>query len=327
MPLILLTNRYSEKVLEVVSSQVPAGFEFLSLEKADKESLISKAGEADYFLASGRLAIDKEVIGAATKLKMIQRTGVGTDTLDLARLKQKGIPVYVNAGINSFSVAEHTVLLMLAVLRRLPIACGGVKAGKWEKNDVGIGCRSLSGKTIGMIGVGNIGKAVVTMLQAFGVEILYYKVKRLTPQEEKRLKLRYCTLGSLLKQVDILSINCPLNPQTRGLISRDEIASMKVGSFIINTGRGPIIDEEALISALQSGHIAGAGLDVFSQEPPGKDNPLLLLDNVVATPHVGGLTIETFSKMMRDAFENISLFEMGKLDLIENKKLKNEKNS
>ena len=102
---------------------------------------------------------------------------------------------------------------------------------------------------------------------------------------------------------------------------------MKVGSFIINTGRGPIIDEEALVSALQSGHIAGAGLDVFSQEPPGKDNPLLLLDNVVATPHVGGLTIETFRKMMRDAFENISLFEMGKLDLIENKKLKNEKDS
>ena len=321
MPLILLTNRYSEKVLEIVSSQVPAGFEFLSLEKADKESLISKAGEADYFLASGRLAIDKKVIEAATKLKMIQRTGVGTDTLDLARLKQKGIPVYVNAGINSFSVAEHTVLLMLAVLRRLPIVCAGVKAGKWKKNDVGMECRSLRGKTIGMIGVGKIGKAVVTMLQAFGVEILYYKVKRLTPQEEKRLNLRYCTLGSLLKQVDILSINCPLTPQTRGLISHGELASMKVGSFIINTGRGPIIDEEALVSALQSGHIAGAGLDVFSQEPPGKDNPLLVLDNVVATPHVGGLTLETFSEMMRDAFENISLFEMGKLDLIENKKL------
>ena len=322
MPLILLTSRYSEKVLEVVSRQVPAGFEFLSLEKADKESLISKAGEADYFLASGRVSIDKEVIGAAKKLKMIQRTGVGTDTLDLARLKQKRIPVYVNAGINSFSVAEHTVLLMLAVLRRLPIVCAGVKAGKWEKNDVGIECRSLSGKTIGMIGVGNIGKAVVRMLQVFGVEILYHKVKRLTAQEEKQLNLRYCTLGSLLKQADILSIHCPLTPQTRGLISRGEIASMKVGSFIINTGRGPIIDEEALVSALQSGHIAGAGLDVFTQEPPVKDNnPLLLLDNVVTTPHVGGLTIETFSKMMRDAFENISLFEMGKLDLIENKKL------
>jgi len=321
MPLILLTNRYSEKVLKIVANEIPDGFDLISLENANKNELIRKAGAADYFLASGRVAIDKKVVEAATKLKMIQRTGVGTDTLDLNTLKQKGIPVYVNAGINSFSVAEHTILLILSTLRRLPMVDAGLKTGKWQKNDIGIECRSLNSKVVGIIGVGNIGKTVVKMLQPFGVEIVYYDLNRLSEKEEKHLNIQYCTLKSLLKQIDILSVHCPLTPQTEGLISYNEIASMKNGSFIINTGRGSIVDENALVSALQSDHIRAAGLDVFSQEPPGKNNPLLELDNVVLTPHVGGLTLETFSKMMSDAFENIKLFEMGRLDLIRNKKL------
>jgi len=321
MPVILLTNKYSDKVLSVVRNELPQGFDFISLHNADRDTLIKKAGEANYFLASGRVSIDKEVIEAATKLKMVQRTGVGTDTIDLNTLKEKSIPVYVNPGINSVSVAEHTILLILAVLRRLSQVNAGIKAGKWGKNDVGIECRSLSNKTVGIIGMGNIGKKVVKMLKPFGVKILYYSRSRLPEIEEKGLLIQYCDLPILLKQVDILSLHCPLTHQTKEIIGKSEIASMQYGAIIINTARGSLINEVALIEALKSGHIGGAGLDVFSNEPLGKDNFLLNLDNVILTPHVGGLTLETFSKMIRDAFNNIRLFEDGRFNLIEDKKL------
>ncbi len=322
MPIILLTNKYNEKVLSVVRKELPEGFDFLSLQNASKEELVQKATVADYFLASGRVSIDKEVIESATNLKMIQRTGVGTDTIDLALLKEKGIPVYVNSGINSISVAEHTILLILSVLRCLNQVDVGVKAGKWGKNDVGIKCHSLNGKTVGIIGAGNIGKTVVKMLQAFGVAILYYDPYRLSEQVERELNVLYCDFHDLLKRIDILSLHCPLTSETKGLIGAAEFALMKQGSIVINTARGPLIDEVALVECLKSGHIKGAGLDVFSQEPLNQDNPLLNFDNVILTPHVGGLTLETFSKMIRDAFENIKLFEKGDLDLIENKKIR-----
>lgn len=321
MPVILLTNRYSENVLKVVREQLPYGFEFISLENASKEALIEKAPLADYFLASGRLGIDRDAIDAATKLKMIQRTGVGTDTIDLAYLNSKGIPVYVNRGVNAVSVAEHTILLILSVLRRISEVDASVKSGIWNKNDVGISCLSLYDKTIGIIGVGNIGKNVVRMLQPFGVTILYYNRSRLSENEEKELNIHYCELNDLLKQVDILSLHCPLTPQTRGFIGPTEFKIMKKGSFIINTARGPLVDESALVSALQSGHIRGAGLDVFSKEPITKDNLLLRMNNVILTPHIGGLTLEPFSKMMRDAFENIQLYEDGQFELLESKRL------
>jgi phosphoglycerate dehydrogenase-like enzyme len=321
-PIILLTNRYSENVLKVVRNELPAGLGFIALDNASKEELVKKAKLADYFLASGRVEIDKEVIEAAPKLKMIQRTGVGTDTLDLKTLSERKIPVYVNSGINSISVAEHTILLIFSVLRNIVTVDSRLKTGIWQKNDIGIECYSLQNKVVGLIGVGNIGKAVVKMLQPFGVTILYYDPFRLRLDEEQALNIQYCDLADLLKKSDILSLHCPLSTDTRGIIGKKEISMMKAGSFIINTARGPLVDEEALIIALQSGHIKGAGLDVFSEEPINKNNPLLGLNNVVLTPHVGGLTLETFSKMMRDAFENIQLFENGQSELLENKRLK-----
>jgi len=317
MPVILLTNKYSEKVLGVIRKELPEGFDFISLETVNKQELIIKAAEADYFLASGRLSVDKEVIQSAKKLKMIQRTGVGTDTLDLAALKERGLPVYINSGINATTVAEHTVLLILSALRLLPSIYSGVKAGKWEKNDVGIESRSLKNKVIGIIGMGNVGRNVVKMLHPFGVKIFYNKPQRLNDYDENKLNIQFCGFEYLLQHVDILSLHCPLTTRTKGLIGKAEIASMKSGAFIINTSRGALIDEDALIDALISGHIKAAGLDVFAEEPPARNNPLFELNNVILTPHIGGLTLESFSNMMRNAFENIRLFEMGKLDLIE----------
>lgn len=308
-------------VVEVVKKLLPEKFSFLSLETTSKSELIKKAQNAQYFLASGRLKIDKDVIDAAQNLKMIQRTGVGTDTLDLNYLKENKIPVYLNEGVNSESVAEHTLLLMLSVLRKLPEVNQSVKGGRWKKNEFGIRCENLKGKKIGLIGVGNIGRAVARLLKPFQVKLFYYKRNRLFEEEEQELDLTYLDYKRLLKESDIISLHCPLSEDTRGMLGMNEMNLMKRGSYIINTARGQLIEEEALVKNLQNGHIYGAGLDVFAIEPLPKDSPLILINNTVLTPHTGGLTIETFSDMISQAFQNIELFHKGELDLIKDKLL------
>lgn len=322
MATILLTNNYKPEVLSVLSALIPDGFNLISLDEVTKSELISKAPDADYFLASGRLRIDADVINAAIKLKMVQRTGVGTDGLDLTLLKKKNIPVYVNRGVNAVSVAEHTIMLILSVLRKLPQIDAKVKSGIWQKNEHGLKCNSLQGKTVGLIGLGNIGLEVAKMLIPFRVGILYHDLQRLNEETENKLGLTYTSLKNLLQQADIISLHCALNEYTKKLIGKLEFDMIKKGAFIINTARGQIIDEQALIEALQTGHLAGAALDVFENEPIRPDNPLLQLDNVVVSSHVGGLTIETFSSMMEQAIQNIAFFESGKHDLIGDKVLK-----
>ncbi len=321
MPTILLTNHYKPEVLKVVTGLVPKGFDFISLDKVSKSELIAKAPLAEYFLASGRLPIDAEVINAAVKLKMVQRTGVGTDGLDLALLKQKNIPVYVNKGVNAVSVAEHTVMFMLAALRKLPQIDAKVKSGIWQKNEHGLKCHSLQGKTVGLIGLGNIGMEVARMLQAFQVHILYFDKQRLDQENETKLRLAFSSLDDLLRQADIISLHCALNEKTRKLIGQKEFNMMKKGAFLVNTARGQIVDEVALVEALQAGQLAGVALDVFESEPVNLDSPLLKLDNVVLSSHVGGLTLETFSSMIEQAFSNIVSFEDGGLQEIADKLL------
>lgn len=322
MPVILLTNHYNEIPRKIVKEAVPEGFTLDTLDRANKEELLKKAGEADYFLVSGRVPIDREVIEAATRLKMIQRTGVGTDMLDIETLNEKKIPVYVNPGINSRSVAEHTMMLILSVLRRLPIVNSTVKNGIWLKQDMGVQSRELYKKKIGMIGMGNIGRNVVRMLKGFDVSIVYYDMYRLNEKQEEELGISYAPLSEVFQQADILTIHCPLTIETKKIINAETLASMKKGAIIINTARGGLIDEAALVKALDSGHIKAAGLDVFAQEPPDKTNPLLSFDNVTVSPHVGGVTYEAFKSMMFEAMNNMKLFEQGKKDKLENKRLK-----
>lgn len=322
MPVVLITNHYNEVPMSILKEAVPEGFKLISLDKANKEELIQKAGEADYFLVSGRLPIDKEVIEAAPKLKMIQRTGVGTDMFDMKALNEKGIPVYVNPGINARSVAEHAMALILSVLRRLTIVNANVKNGIWLKQDTGVQSMELCGKTVGIIGMGNIGRTVVKMLQGFDVNIVYYDMYRLKEEQEKELGIKYAPLVEVFGKSDILSLHCPLTPETRKIVNAETIALMKKGAIIVNTARGGLIDEPALVSALESGHIKAAGLDVFEQEPPDKANPLLSFDNVTVSPHVGGLTYEAFKAMMVEAMNNMKIFEEGRAEELEGKRLK-----
>lgn len=320
MPRILLTNYYTPPLLSIIKAVLPLGFDLIPLDEPTREDILRKASDADYFLVGGRLAVDQDVIDAAPKLKMIQRTGVGLDSLDFSAIKKRNIPLYVNPGINARSVAEHTLMLILAVIRRLQVVDSTMKAGKWIKHEQGIQNNQLFGKTVGIIGLGSIGLHVAQMLQPFGVNVIYTKRSRLPITDETTLNVSFRRFPDLLKESDIITLHCPLTEETKKLIGWDELSKMRKGAIVINTSRGKLIHEEALIHFLKSGHLKGAGLDVYEQEPIKTDNKLLKLDNVILTPHISGITYESFISMMRESFQNIEHFESGNQKLIEDKK-------
>ena len=323
MPKILHTYRYTGRPWEILQSVVPEGYTIKTLDTPTYEQLIKEAEDADYFLVSGRLPIDKGVLDAAKKLKMIQRTGVGTEMLDKEEIKRRGIPVYVNAGVNARSVAEHTLTLMLACLKRIPFIDKQVRNGIWKKQETGTSCYELYGKTVGLVGLGDIGRQVAEFLNVFGAKILYTDVHQLSPEQEQKLNVTYIpSFEEMLSQVDILSLHCPLTNENKEMLNEQTIAMMKSNATIINTARGKLINESALYHALKEGRINAAGLDVHYEEPISTDNHLLsTLDNVILTPHIGGLSFETFQTMMKDAIENIVMFDKSQLEKISSKKL------
>lgn len=312
MPRILLTNHYNAGPLAFINKLVPDGFELIALEQPGQEEVIRKIPYADYLLVGGRTRIDSKVLGPGSKLKMIQRSGVGLDSLDLDAIRERKLPLYVNEGVNARSVAEHTVMLMLATLRKVATVNSTTKSGKWVKHDVGINCHNLYGKQVGLIGLGNIGKHVATMLKGFGVNLTYFKRRPLSLDQEQKLNIRYLPLQELLATSDIISLHCSLSTETTDLLSIDKLARIKTGSVLINTARGGLVNEAALLGALKSGHLASAGLDVFTTEPLAVGHPFFEQDNLLLTPHIASITAETFADMMNRAFSNIALFDAGK---------------
>lgn len=321
MPKILLTTRYTQKPLEILESILPSDYTLIMLDQVTQEDLIEKSSQAEYLLVSGRLKIDAFVLDRMASLKMIQRTGVGLDSMSLDEIAKRKIPVYVNAGVNADSVAEHTVLLMLAGLRRLPVIDSNVKRCVWEKQNQGTLTRTLKGRNVGIIGMGNIGKAAARLLRPFGAAVFYYNRHRLSPEEEEELNISYLALPDILEQSDIISLHCPVMEDTKHLICRKTISRMKDGVIIVNTARGRIICEEDLIHALSTGKVGFAGLDVFENEPL-RHSKLTELKNVILTPHIAGVTYDAFYRMMHDAVRNIKFFEEGRLPEIEQYRLK-----
>lgn len=323
MSKILHTASYSGLPWDILRSVAPYGFSVETLKSPNKECLIRQAADADYFLVSGRLPIDAEVLAAAPHLKMIQRTGVGTEMLDLDAIKQRGIPVYVNAGVNAQSVAEHTLTLMLACLKQLPRINKQTHSGIWSKQATGLQTRELQGKTVGLVGMGNIGRLVARMLNAFGAVVFYTDVFRQSESVEEELRLTYFpTFKEILPHVDILSFHCPLTTDNVEMLNVCTLSLMKRGAIVINTARGKLINPDDLYDALLSGRILSAGLDTHYEEPIREGNRLLELDSVILTPHIGGLSYEAFHSMMKGAMDNIVVFESGQLELIEGKRLK-----
>lgn len=323
MPKILHTARYTGIPWEILKSVVPDGFTVETLDELSYDSLLRQAVDADYLLVSGRLPIDEGVLYAAKHLKMIQRTGVGTEMLDMEAIKRHNIPVFVNAGVNARSVAEHTITLILACLKRLLQINTDTHKGVWKKQLQGVTTHELNGKTVALVGMGNIGRTVAAMLQPFGVKILYTDVFRQNAEIEEKLGLTYCdSFETLLPKADILSFHCPLTAENTEMLNKVSLAKMKQGAIVVNTARGKLINPDDLYDALQNAHIASAGLDTHYEEPVKEDYKLAALDNVILTPHIGGLSYEAFKQMMNEGVENIVYYENGNMNKIESKLLK-----
>jgi len=259
--------------------------------------------------------ISESVLRAATQVKLIQLVSVGFDKMDLALCRTLGIPVANNGGANAIDVAEHTIGLILGFYRRLVAMDQNVRHNRWFMIDSGATTYTINGKTVGIIGLGKIGQRVARLLRAFGANVIYYDAYPAAPEIEQELGIQRVPLAVLLQQADMVTLHVPLNNETRGLIGARELALMKPTTLLINTCRGPVIDEAALTEALKMRQILGAGLDVLEQEPPAPDNPLLALDNVLFTPHTAGVTYDTWSRRGEFIFANLQRVWAGQLPL------------
>ncbi len=305
----LCVDRLPQAMREMMLERKPEGLELIFFEQEGKEHELDRAKDAHYILCSWT-PVPGWLIEAAPKLKMIQKYGIGVDKIDLAAAARNGVAVCITAGANAIAVAEMAIALMLALYRKLCVAHNALRAGRWLKWELRMDCYELSYKTVGIIGAGAIGQAVARRLNGgFECRVLYYDPARLSPAAETACGLEYSTLEKLLKEADIVSLHVPLTKGTRGLLGEREFALMKPSAILINTARGGVADEEALISALRKGTIAGAGLDVFAKEPPDPENPLLRMDNVIVSPHNGGGSVDTMKRIFRHAFDNIVRFE------------------
>jgi len=241
---------------------------------------------------AGLDGIDANALKSADRLKVIARYGVGVDSVDLAAAREKGIVVTNTPGANSVSVAELALGLMLALARQIPEAVEAVHQGKFPRY-TGV---SLEGKTVGILGLGAIGKQLARRLAGFDCKLVAYDpFADIAFAKDNHVELD--TMDEVIKQADFVSLHLPLLPETRGIVNENFLGRMKKGSFLINTSRGEAIDEDALLKALQSGHLKGAGLDAFAVEPPDPKNPLLALSQVIATPHLGAQTDGATSNM------------------------------
>ena len=248
------------------------------------------------------------MIAAAPRLKLIQKIGVGVNTIDLAAAKARGIAVCNLPGTNSQAVAELALLLMLACLRKLPAFDAATRAGRgWAlPASMQDGLGELSGRTVGLVGYGAVPQALAPVLRALGCRVLYT-----TRAPRAGTEGDYRALPDLLAEAEIVSLHVPQTAETEKIIDGPALARMKPGAILINTARGGLVDEAALVATLVSGQLAAAGLDVFAQEPAASDNPLFALPNVVLAPHIGWLTGGTFARSFSIAAENCRRLAAG----------------
>ena len=284
----------------------PAREQFGEVCAVDAEAKSTRLADARVYVSTSVDPVPAELIESfGPEMGLIANLGVGTDNIDLAAAGARGIQVS-NTPVVTEDTADLTLALMLATCRRLSVCERHLRAGDWAAGARTLGQR-VHGKTLGIVGFGAIGQAVARRAAGFGMQILYHGPRR-KQEEEGGLDAAFCAdLTQLLQASDIVSLNCPLIPETRHLINRDSLAQMKSGAVLINTGRGPLVDEAALVEALASGHLGGAGLDVFEFEPEVTPQ-LLAFDNVTLLPHIGSATGECRSDMAQRAIANIQAF-------------------
>lgn len=299
---VAILDKFHPHIKTAIEAAVPADWRTVFIDEGTLAARITAVRDADIALVMAA-PIPKEVVAAAQRLRFIQKLGAGVDRIDLEACREHGIGVArLHAG-NSIPVAEHTVLLMLAVYRQLPQIDRRTRRGAWDKESARGEHRQLLNKTIGLVGFGAVGKDVAKRLRGFDVTILYYDPFRASPEVEQSLDVKYADLDDLVRSADIVSLHLPLLPQTAGIINAGRIRAMKPGAILINCARGGLIDEVALVAALKDGRLFGAGIDAFSSEPP-VGSPLLELDNTVITSHLAGATLDNFAGLVARAVEN-----------------------
>lgn len=302
MDIITLAGPYPEEVPGLLAKAVPAG---LRIRAVKTQPELDALGDLQYVILR-TLKLTGPVIGANPALKLIQRWGAGFDTVDIAAATSMDVPVTVAASVNSNAVAEHALLLMLATYRHLVPLDASVRHGAWDRTTHAPNSFMISDKLVGLVGCGAIGRLVAHKLRALGAVVQYYDATRLPAETERQLGLSYVDLHSLLATSDIISLHLPLTDQTRNIIGERELALMKPSAVLINTARGGLVDEDQLAAALRDGRIMGAALDSVAMEPYPLDGPLLAVDNLLMTPHIGGSVADLTLPMVRKVADNIS---------------------
>ncbi len=303
---VLFIHGVHPKVVDAITAYTPNGFrtEALSADTPE-EHLIEAAGDADFIVLHPAKIADK-VLKAAKRVRMVQILSAGFDGLNLDLIRELEVPCANNGGANSWAVSDHAVLLMLAVYKRLVVADASTREGRWIQPLNGLNTFEMANKQVGILGIGNIGRQVARRVQAFDAQVQYYDKYPLSGERERELNIERVSLEELFRTSDILTCHTPLTAETGRIVNAQRLGMMKPTAIFVNTSRGGVVDEGALIDALNAGTIAGAGLDVFEQEPVDPDNPLLKMDNVIATPHAAGGTWDTWFRRAEFAYGNMT---------------------
>jgi len=306
----LLVDPVPQVLVDTMRRQMPAGHVLEAVADDSEEELRRQAADADVFLVVHR-TIDAAALAHAPNLRFIQRFGVGYDNIDVDAARAAGVLVAYAPGANAAAVAEHAVMLMLAVLRRLAYSEEATRRGEWPFQEMlAARVRDLDGAAVGLVGMGATAKAVAARLRPFGSAVSYFSRRRLDPDVEHDLGVPYTPLPALLAGSDVVSLHLPLTDETRGMFGRDALAQMKPGAVLVNTARGALVDEAALHDAVAFGHLFGAGLDVLADEAAG-GNPFADLPNVVVTPHYAGASAGAQARIMRTGIANVMRFLAG----------------
>ncbi len=317
MPRILLIDPTPLPLVERIRPMFPAGVDLDVVSTLSEEDLAQHAPETEILIVIQR-KVDARLLSIMPRVRFVQRVGVGYDNLDLEALQAAGVVAAYTPGANAVAVAEHTILLMLALLKRFTAAESATRQGGWptmELFQAGLG--ELANTTVGLVGFGSIGRAVAQRLAPFESRLLYTARHAVDPATEQQFGVRYVSLEDLLASSMIVSLHVPLTASTRGLIGEAELAKMPTGAFLVNTSRGEVIDEVALRRAIESGKLGGAALDVLYNEGPG-GNSFADLPQVIVTPHIAGGSSAAVQRALQMALANVARYLRGEppLDLV-----------
>jgi D-3-phosphoglycerate dehydrogenase len=300
---VLIAEKLAPSVIDVLGGEVEARY----VDGTDRTALLAAVAGADALLVRSATRVDAEVVAASDRLKVVARAGVGLDNVDVQAATERGVLVVNAPTSNIVSAAEHAVALLLAVARRVPAADASLRGGEWKRSSFsGV---ELAGKTVGVVGLGKIGQLFAQRIAAFGTELIAYD-PYVSSARAAQLGIGLVSLDELLERSDVISVHLPRTPETKGLLGTEALAKAKPGVLIVNAARGGLIDEDALAESIRSGHVGGAGVDVFATEPT-TSSPLFELPNVVVTPHLGASTSEAQDRAGIDVARSVLLALRG----------------